>query len=74
MMEEKMRIYKELSFVGDKPALDKFKKIAPSFAVGDWTYVESKRMKDYIAFDYNGTLVPVTIKKLLQGGADNSWT
>lgn len=25
-----MHIYKELSFVGDKPALDNFKKIAPT--------------------------------------------
>ena len=49
-----MRIYKELSFIGDKPALDEFKRIAPAFAIGDWTYVESKQMKEYIAFDYNG--------------------
>ena len=52
-----MRIYKELSFVGDKTALDEFKKIAPSFTRDDWKYVDSNRMKDYIAFDYNGKKV-----------------
>lgn len=52
--EKEMRIYKELSFVGEKPALDEFKRNAPSFATGDWKYVKSDRMKDYIAFDYNG--------------------
>ena len=32
-----MHIYKELSFVGDKPAFDEFKRIAPSFASGGST-------------------------------------
>lgn len=49
-----MHIFKELSFVGDKPALDDFKKNAPSFAKGDWKYCKSDRMKNYIAFDYEG--------------------
>ena len=49
-----MHIYKELSFVGNKPAFDAFKKSAPSFTVGDWKYSMSDRMRDYIAFDYVG--------------------
>lgn len=49
-----MHIYKELSFLGDKPAFDAFKNNAPSFATGDWKYSTSKRMRDYIAFDYLG--------------------
>ncbi len=52
-----MRIYKELSFVGDKPAFDGFKKIAPSLVGEDWKYSTSDRMKDYIAFDYLGNKV-----------------
>lgn len=52
-----MHIYKELSFVGDKPAFDEFKRIAPSFASGDWKYAKSDRMRDYIAFDYLGKQV-----------------
>ena len=39
-----MHIYKELSFVGDKPAFDAFKNNAPSFATGDWKYSTSKRI------------------------------
>ena len=46
-----MHIYKELSFVGDKTAFDEFKRIAPSFAKGDWKYSKSDRMREYIAFD-----------------------
>ena len=52
-----MHIYKELSFVGDKPALDAFKNEAPSFARGEWEYSRSDRMRDYIAFDYLGNKV-----------------
>lgn len=52
-----MHIYKELSFCGDKPALDEFKKNAPSFVTGDWEYSRSNRMRDYIAFDYLGNQV-----------------
>ena len=52
-----MHIYKELSFVGDKPAFDAFKNNASSFAKGDWKYSTSKRMRDYIAFDYLGDKV-----------------
>ena len=52
-----MRIYKELSFVGDKPALDAFKRKAPSFARGDWKYSQSEEMADYIAFAYLGSKV-----------------
>ena len=50
-------IYKELSFVGDKPAFDSFKREAPSFAKGEWKYSQSERMRDYIAFDYLGNKV-----------------
>ena len=50
-----MQVFKELSFVGEKPALDNFKKIAPTFAHGDWKYVVSNRMRDYIAFVYLGS-------------------
>ncbi len=52
-----MHIYKELGFVGDKPAFDAFKKNAPSFVRGDWKYSQSDRMKDYIVFDYLGNKV-----------------
>lgn len=52
-----MHIYKELSFVGDKPAFDAFKKDAPSFAGGEWTYSQTDRSRDYIAFDYLGSKV-----------------
>lgn len=52
-----MHIYKELSFVGDKPAFDSFKREAPSFAKGEWKYSQSERMRDYIAFDYLGNKV-----------------
>lgn len=52
-----MHIYKELSFVGEKLAFDEFKRIAPSFAHGDWKYSKSDRMLDYIAFDYVGEKV-----------------
>ena len=52
-----MHIYKELSFVGDKPAFDAFKENAPSFVRGDWKYSQSDRMKDYIAFEYLGNKV-----------------
>lgn len=49
-----MHIYKELSFVGNKPALDNFKAIAPTLARGNWKYEHNDRMMDYIAFDYLG--------------------
>ena len=52
-----MRIYKELSFVGDKLAFDAFKEKAPSFAGGEWTYSQTDRMRDYIAFGYLGSKV-----------------
>lgn len=52
-----MRVYKELSFVGEKSALDEFKRNAPKFATGNWKYVESYRMRNYMAFDYNGNEV-----------------
>lgn len=52
-----MHIYKELSFLGDKTALDEFKKKAPTFARGGWKYSKSDRMFDYIAFDYVGNEV-----------------
>ena len=53
-----MHIYKELSFVGDKPGFDEFKRNAPSFARGDWKYAQPNRiMNDYIAFDYLGDRV-----------------
>lgn len=52
-----MHIYKELSFVGDKPAFDEFKQIAPTLVSGDWRYRNSDRMRDYIAFDYLGNKV-----------------
>ena len=52
-----MRIYKELSLVGDKPAFDLFKIIAPSLVREDWKYAKNERMRDYIAFDYLGKKV-----------------
>lgn len=52
-----MHIYKELSFLGDKPALDEFKRMAPTFVSGDWKYSKSDWMFDYIAFDYVGDKV-----------------
>ena len=52
-----MHIYKELSFVGDKPAFDAFKENAPSFVRGDWKYSQSDREKDYIVFNYLGNKV-----------------
>ncbi len=52
-----MHIYKELSFVGDKPAFDKFKKTAPDLVRGDWKYSTSDRLKDYIVFNYIGNKV-----------------
>ena len=52
-----MKIYKELSFVGNKTALDNFKKIAPSLVNGEWRYCTSDRMADFISFDYIGSEV-----------------
>lgn len=52
-----MHIYKELSFLGDKRALDNFHMRAPSFARGDWKYAKSEWMLEYIAFDYVGNKV-----------------
>lgn len=52
-----MHIYKELSFVGRKPAFDLFKQIAPTLVRGDWKYVKNERMRDYIALDYMGNSV-----------------
>ena len=49
-----MRIYKELSFVGEKQVLDRFKQEAKLFARCDWKHSYSERMKDYIVFDYLG--------------------
>ena len=66
-----MHIYKELSFVGDKPAFDEFKRIAPSFASGDWKYAKSDRMRDYIAFDYIGKQVDKAEVSIYYGL--NSW-
>lgn len=66
-----MHIYKELSFVGDKPALDDFKNNAPSFVSGDWKYSTSDRMKDYIAFDYLGNRVDKAEVSIYYG--HNSW-
>lgn len=53
-----MHIYKELSFVGDKTALDNFKNVAPLFSKGDWKYAKADRMmSNYIAYDYIGDKV-----------------
>lgn len=49
-----MKKYKELSFFGDKNALDRFKQIASSFARGEWKYNESVNTGDYIDFTYLG--------------------
>ncbi len=50
-----MRIFKELSFVGDRLTFDEFKKIAPSLAKGDWEYLDTE--SNYIVFNYMGKKV-----------------
>ncbi len=52
-----MRIYKELSFCGNKEAIDLFKKIAPSLSKGDWKFATNEPLKEYISFDYTGSKV-----------------
>lgn len=53
-----MHVYKELSFFGDKAALEEFRRLAPTFANGDWKYSKPEGvMKEYIAFDYMGDKV-----------------
>lgn len=62
-----MHIYKELSLVGDKPALDAFKEKAPSFVREDWKYSQSDRMKDYIGFEYLGNKVDQAVVSIHYG-------
>lgn len=54
-----MHVYKELSFVGDKPSLDAlFSEIYDVFPAG-WIKPKSNRLlKDYIVADYIGDLAP----------------
>lgn len=66
-----MHIYKELSFVGDKPAFDAFKQIAPTLVRGHWKYSQSEGMKDYIAFDYLGSKVDQAEVSIYYGS--NTW-
>ena len=49
-----MHIYKELSFIGDKLALDSFKKNAPALANSYWKCTSAG---DYISFEYCGNKV-----------------
>ena len=49
-----MKIFKELSFLGDKPAFDAFKQNAPSFAAEGW---KCSSAGNYISFEYTGNKV-----------------
>jgi len=49
-----MHIYKELSFCGNKEAIDLFKKIAPTLSNDNWRYASNDALQEYISFDYIG--------------------
>lgn len=54
-----MHVYKELSFVGNKPELDKLSEEIYNVFPTDWIKPKSNQMlKDYILADYIGTKAP----------------
>lgn len=54
-----MHVYKELSFVGNKPELDKLSEEIYNVFPADWIKPKSNQMlKDYILADYIGTKAP----------------
>lgn len=66
-----MNTYKELSFEGDKSVLDEFKRLAPSFANGDWKYEKTEGLSDYIMFAYYGKKAKQAEVSIYYG--ENSW-
>ncbi len=66
-----MHIYKELSFCGNKDAIDLFKSIAPTFSKDNWRYVANDESKEYVSFDYTGNKVDQAEVSIYCG--ENSW-
>ena len=65
-----MKIYKELSFIGDMDSLCEFKKNAHTFVTNNWYYTKRERNQDWISFDYLGDKVE-TAEVLISCGLDS---